>query len=172
MQKRTSEWRLYELWPEQSLYLYGKWKCRSRYDNRFYHTIGCRVLSACPGSGRAWRILWHRGKTPARIATDPLPRANALDPSAATIRPPKEERERVLEKYSTTLYESHGAIMKEYVTVADNLLKKTDELKDYFDLSYEYIKTLRPKPAKKKSWHRRLPNSKWAKKTWNYPALI
>lgn len=90
-------------------------------------------------------------KTPARIATDPLPRANALDPSAATIRPPKEERERVLEKYSTTLYESHGAIMKEYVTVADNLLKKTDELKDYFDLSYEYIKTLRPKPAKKKS---------------------
>ena len=41
--------------------------------------------------------------------------------------------------------------MKEYVTVADNLLKKTDELKDYFDLSYEYIKTLRPKPAKKKS---------------------
>lgn len=67
------------------------------------------------------------------------------------VRLPEEERERFLEKYHTTLYESHGAIMKEYVTVPDNLLKKTDGLKDYLDLSYEYIKTLKTKPTKKKS---------------------
>lgn len=67
------------------------------------------------------------------------------------IRLPKEEREDFLEKYNTTLYESHGAIMKEYVTVPDELLQNTEQLKEYFDLSYEYVKTLKPKPTKKKS---------------------
>jgi len=67
------------------------------------------------------------------------------------IRLPKEEREDFLEKYNTTLYESHGAIMKEYVTVPDELLGNTEELKKYLDLSYEYVKTLKPKPTKKKS---------------------
>lgn len=66
------------------------------------------------------------------------------------IRLPKEEREAFLEKYNTTLYESYGAVMKEYVTVPDDLLENTDELKPYLDLSYEYIKTLKPKPTKKK----------------------
>lgn len=67
------------------------------------------------------------------------------------IRLPKDDREAFLEKYSTTLYESHGAIMKEYVTVPDDLLQNTTELKQYLYLSYEYVKTLKPKPTKKKS---------------------
>ena len=67
------------------------------------------------------------------------------------IRLPKEEREDFLEKYNATLYESYGAIMKEYVTVPDELLKNTEELKKYIDLSYEYVKTLKPKPTNKKS---------------------
>jgi len=36
------------------------------------------------------------------------------------------------------------------IGVPDNLLKKTDELKYYHDLSYRYIETLKPKPTKKK----------------------
>lgn len=67
------------------------------------------------------------------------------------IRLPKEEREEFLEKYNTTLYESYGAIMKEYVTVPNQLLENTEELKKYLDLSYAYVKTLKPKPTKKKS---------------------
>ncbi len=67
------------------------------------------------------------------------------------LRLPKDEREAFLEKYNTTLYESYGAIMKEYVTVPDELLQNTGELKGYLDLSYAYIKTLKPKPTKKKS---------------------
>lgn len=67
------------------------------------------------------------------------------------IRLPKGEREDFLEKYNTTLYESHGAIMKEYVTVPDELLQNTEELKKFLDLSYGYVKTLKPKPSKKKS---------------------
>ncbi|MHA2162188.1 MAG: TfoX/Sxy family protein [Candidatus Thorarchaeota archaeon] len=67
------------------------------------------------------------------------------------IRLPKEHREAFLEKYKTTLFEQYGAIMKEYVTVPAELLKNTDELKQYLELSYEYVKTLKPKPSKKKS---------------------
>lgn len=66
------------------------------------------------------------------------------------LRLPKEEREAFLDKYNTTLYESYGAIMREYVTVPDDLLENTEELKPYLDISYEYIKTLKPKPTKKK----------------------
>ncbi|MGB3717312.1 MAG: hypothetical protein WA996_23055 [Candidatus Promineifilaceae bacterium] len=67
------------------------------------------------------------------------------------IRLPKEEREAFLEKYDTTLFESYGAIMKEYVAVPDDLLANTEELRQYLDISYEYVKTLKPKPTKKKS---------------------
>lgn len=67
------------------------------------------------------------------------------------IRLPKDEREAFLEKYHATLFEQHGAIMKEYVTVPDELLQNTEELKKYLDISYDYVKTLKPKPTKKKS---------------------
>jgi TfoX/Sxy family transcriptional regulator of competence genes len=65
------------------------------------------------------------------------------------IRLPKAEREAFLKKYSTTLMEAHGTIMKEYVAVPDNLLDKTKELKKYLDISYEYARTLKPKPQKR-----------------------
>ena len=65
------------------------------------------------------------------------------------IRLPKDEREAFLKKYDATLMESHGAIMKEYVAVSDKLLKDTEELKKYLDLSYEYVKALKPKPQRK-----------------------
>jgi TfoX/Sxy family transcriptional regulator of competence genes len=66
------------------------------------------------------------------------------------IRLPEDEREKFLKKYKTTLFEAYGAVMREYVAVPDELLKRTTELKKYFDLSYEYAKTLRPKPTTKK----------------------
>ena len=66
------------------------------------------------------------------------------------LRLSKEEREAFLQKYDTTLYESYGAIMKEYVTVPDELLQNTAELQPYLDLSYAYTRSLKPKPTKKK----------------------
>lgn len=65
------------------------------------------------------------------------------------IRLPKDEREGFLKKYKTTLFEQHGTVLKEYVTVPDKLLSSTRELKKYLDLSYDYVKTLKPKPGKK-----------------------
>lgn len=66
------------------------------------------------------------------------------------LRLSKDDRETFLEKYESTLYESHGAIMKEYVTVPDELLEKTAEIKPYLDQSFAYVKTLKPKATKRK----------------------
>lgn len=71
-------------------------------------------------------------------------------PGTLAIRLPADEKEKFLKKYKTTLFEAYGAVMQEYVTVPDALLKRTNELRKYLDLSYEYVKTLKPKPTKKK----------------------
>jgi TfoX/Sxy family transcriptional regulator of competence genes len=74
-----------------------------------------------------------------------------LHQSHLAIRLPEHKREEFLKKYNTTLFEAYGTVMKEYVAVPDALLENTKELKKYLDLSYEYAKTLKPKPTKKKS---------------------
>ena len=75
-----------------------------------------------------------------------------LHPSGAmALRLPKDEREKFLKKYRVTLFEAYGAVQKEYVTVPDALLKDTNELRHYFELSYRYVQTLKPKPSKKKT---------------------
>ena len=65
------------------------------------------------------------------------------------LRLPEDEREKFLKKYKTALFEAYGTIMKEYVAVPDALLKKK-ELQKYFAMSYDYAKTLKAKPTKKK----------------------
>ena len=67
------------------------------------------------------------------------------------LRLAPEDRERFLEKYNTKLFEAYGIVQKEYVTVPESLLAKTEELAPYFALSYGYVKTLKPKPTKKGS---------------------
>jgi len=65
------------------------------------------------------------------------------------LKLPEEEREKFLQKYKTTLFEAYGAVMREYVKVPDALLRDTKKLAPYFKISYEYVKTLKPKPTKK-----------------------
>jgi hypothetical protein len=67
------------------------------------------------------------------------------------LRLPVEDRDDFIKKYNTTLCTQYGKIMKEYVIVPENLLKKTNELKYYFTMSHSYVGGLRPKPTKKKS---------------------
>src|SRR6266702_4085542 len=71
--------------------------------------------------------------------------------SRLAIRLPDDKREEFLKKHKTTLFEAYGAIMREYVAVPDTLLENTKELKKYLKFSYEYAKTLKPKPSRKKS---------------------
>lgn len=66
------------------------------------------------------------------------------------IRLPNGKREEFLRKYKSTLFAAYGAVMREYVSVPDSLLAKTQELQKYLALSYEYAKTLRPKAPTKK----------------------
>ncbi len=65
------------------------------------------------------------------------------------IRLPEGKREEFLKKHKTTLFAAYGAVMKEYVAVPDALLKNTKELQKYLEFSYEYARTLKPKPTKK-----------------------
>ena len=67
-----------------------------------------------------------------------------------TLRLPAGEREAFLTRYETTLSEQYGHVQPEYVVVPDTLLPKTVELKHYFDISYAYVSSLRPKPTTKK----------------------
>jgi hypothetical protein len=66
------------------------------------------------------------------------------------LRLSAEERDAFLKKYKTRLCQQHGKVLEEYVEVPDALLKKTQELKKYFDKSYAYVASLKPKPTGKK----------------------
>ena len=65
------------------------------------------------------------------------------------LRLPPEEREAFLKKYKTKLFEAYGIVQKEYVEVPDSLLIKTSELKKFFDISFAYVRSLKPKPTTK-----------------------
>jgi hypothetical protein len=65
------------------------------------------------------------------------------------LRLPPQARAEFLTKYNTTLTEAYGFVQKEYVSVPPALLRETQELKTYFEISFEYVKTLKPKPTKK-----------------------
>src|SRR5580658_7349760 len=66
------------------------------------------------------------------------------------LRLPEGEREAFLKKHKAKLCEAYGRVQPEYVEVPDALLSSTRELKKYFDSSYAYVVSLKPKPAAKK----------------------
>jgi hypothetical protein len=66
-----------------------------------------------------------------------------------TLKLPADERVKFIEKYKTRLAENYGIVQKEYVVVPDTLLQNTDELKHYFEISYQYTSLLKPKPTAK-----------------------
>lgn len=66
------------------------------------------------------------------------------------LRLPAGDREAFLKKYKARLCEAYGVVQPEYVEVPDSLLAATRELKKYFDCSYEYVSSLKPKPTTKK----------------------
>lgn len=67
------------------------------------------------------------------------------------LRLPKSAREEFLERYQTKLFEAYGIVQKEYVTVPDDLLGRTEELRHYFDMGFDYASGLKPKPSKKQT---------------------
>ncbi len=67
------------------------------------------------------------------------------------IRLPDEERETFIEEYRTEMFRADPSWppSKELVAVPDELLHDTEALTPYMKHSYEYAKTLKPKPKPK-----------------------
>ena len=65
------------------------------------------------------------------------------------LKLPQAEMSNFLAKYQTRLAENYGIVQKEFAIVPDSLLQNTDELKDYFEISYNYVNSLKPKPSAK-----------------------
>jgi hypothetical protein len=66
------------------------------------------------------------------------------------LRLDKTEREAFAAKYRTKPVVMYGAVMAEYVAVPDALLAKTAQLTKYFEKSFSYVSSLKPKPTTKK----------------------
>ena len=61
------------------------------------------------------------------------------------LRLPEKEIDAFLKKYKTTLFISYGIVKKEFVLVPEKLLLNFKEFKPYFDISFEYVKSLKKK---------------------------
>jgi hypothetical protein len=66
------------------------------------------------------------------------------------LRLPPDQREVFLKKYNAKLCEAYGVVQPEYVEVPASLLSSTRELKKFFDASYSYVASLKPKPTARK----------------------
>jgi hypothetical protein len=61
------------------------------------------------------------------------------------LRLPEKEREAFLKKYKTSIFLSYDKMKKGFVAVPERLLRNANELKLYFDISFKYVNTLKPK---------------------------
>jgi hypothetical protein len=61
------------------------------------------------------------------------------------LRLPEAELAAFLKKYKTKLFESYGVVKKDWAVVPDFLLRDTKVLLGYLEISFSYVKTLKPK---------------------------
>lgn len=66
------------------------------------------------------------------------------------IRLPKERYKEFMEKHGAAELRSHGAVMREYVKIPEDMLGKTKALAKLLNESQDYVNSLKPKPTKKK----------------------
>ncbi len=66
------------------------------------------------------------------------------------IRLGKEDQEAFKKEHNTTIYKSHGAVMKDYVLVPIPLFENEKLMKQYLLKSWDFVKSLPPKKGKKK----------------------
>jgi hypothetical protein len=65
------------------------------------------------------------------------------------LRLSETERENFISNFKTSLCKAHGTVLKEYVEVPEKILKDTKTLKVYFQKSFNYVDSLKPKATKK-----------------------
>ena len=54
-----------------------------------------------------------------------------------------------LARYDSGPVIQYGSVMRGYLSVPDDLLERTDELRGWFEKSYDWVGTLEPNPTKK-----------------------
>jgi hypothetical protein len=65
------------------------------------------------------------------------------------LRLPAVERETFMRRFGASLHQAYGIVQKEYVTVPATQLADTASLEPYFQASYRFTGTLKPKPTKR-----------------------
>ena len=66
------------------------------------------------------------------------------------LRLSENDRDEFIQTFKTKLSVQYDRVMKEYVVVPLSLLKDTETLAEYLQLSFNYASSLKPKPTKKK----------------------
>ena len=61
------------------------------------------------------------------------------------LRFSKQVQEKYIQEFGSTLFRSHGAVMKGYVLIPEDMFEDLDKLADYLNESYDYVMTLEPK---------------------------
>lgn len=61
------------------------------------------------------------------------------------IRLPKADGKQFMETHNTTIFKSHGAVMKDYVLIPEHLLDDLNALLPYLKKGHEYVLSLPPK---------------------------
>ena len=61
------------------------------------------------------------------------------------LRLPAEVRQKFLKEHHTQLHVAYGSVMKEYVRVPNSLLSDTEALEPYLNISFNFVKSLKPK---------------------------
>ena len=70
-----------------------------------------------------------------------------LTPSGSlALRLPKGDRDGFLEQFATQLHEAHGTVMKEYVSIPDDLFADTDRLRPFFAATARTSRPSSPSP--------------------------
>ena len=69
---------------------------------------------------------------------------------ALALRLPPPERERFMEEHGAQEVVQHGRVLREYVSVPDDLFARTAALEPHFARSREHVSALRPAPSRKK----------------------
>ncbi|WP_299680626.1 hypothetical protein [uncultured Dokdonia sp.] len=65
------------------------------------------------------------------------------------LRLSENDRINFIQYFDSQLLEQHGRVMKEYVTIPNDLLENTEQLSEYLQKSLDYVSCLKPKPTKK-----------------------
>lgn len=57
----------------------------------------------------------------------------------------KEVQEKYIQEFETTIFKSHGAVMRGYVLIPDHMLEDLDKLAEYLNESCDYVMALESK---------------------------